>query len=225
LLLGLAIDADYCFDMHCDNEALVHLYTGVSMIPDLIDLSAEMGSAATMVDDDSGGGPFDEAVGGLWFRLKQQVGDAIPIPVGCHSCTIEYRGKADLSDALAESDAAALIRFMQRRGVIAGEPGDLPQKLCEPTPLSAVDMVRAPCAGLVSYHVDLGQKVSAGEVIAEIVDPAATDPSAARTPVVTEQDGFVLTRLIMKLVRSGDSLAKVVGTQPLASRTGTLLPP
>jgi predicted deacylase len=65
--------------------------------------------------------------------------------------------------------------------------------------------------------------VTAGTVIAEIVDPTADDPRAARTPIRTVADGLLLARRADKLVRPGDSLGKVVGKKSLPSRTGYLL--
>ena len=224
-VLRLAIDADLCFDLHCDNEALMHLYIGERMWPALADLSAEIGSRATMLSDDSGGEPFDECVGGLWFRLHALVGPETPVPVGCLSGTIEYRGKADFDDRLAEPDADALMRFLIRQGVVRGEAGAVPAPQCEAVPLSAVDTVRAPVAGLIAYRVPLGAEVRAGDVIADILDPMAADPDQARVPVTTSQNGVVLSRLIVKIARAGEVIAKIVGREPLDYRTGALMEP
>jgi predicted deacylase len=76
---------------------------------------------------------------------------------------------------------------------------------------------------VVVYKQPMGARVAADTVIAEIVDPTADDPRAARTPVRTVADGLLLSRRADKLVRPGDSLAKVVGTKPLPSRKGHLL--
>jgi predicted deacylase len=65
--------------------------------------------------------------------------------------------------------------------------------------------------------------VTAGTVIADLVDPMADDPLKARTPIKTIADGLVLSRRLEKLVRPGDNVAKVVGTRSLPSRQGYLL--
>jgi predicted deacylase len=65
--------------------------------------------------------------------------------------------------------------------------------------------------------------VTADTVIAEIVDPSAEDPRAARTPVRTITDGLLLSRRADKFVRPGDSLGKVVGVKTLSHRKGYLL--
>ena len=89
--------------------------------------------------------------------------------------------------------------------------------------LDATDIVRSPGAGVVAYKVQLGDKVTAGAVIAELVDPMADDPAKGRTPIKTVADGLVLSRRHDKLVRPGDSIAKVVGAKSLPTRKGLLL--
>jgi predicted deacylase len=89
--------------------------------------------------------------------------------------------------------------------------------------LDAVDVVRTPATGVVSYRVELGQQVAAGQAIADIVDPAAEDPMAARTPVATVTDGFVLTRRRLKYVAAGAIVAKIVGTRSLPEQRGGFL--
>ncbi|HUL05348.1 MAG TPA: succinylglutamate desuccinylase/aspartoacylase family protein [Candidatus Acidoferrum sp.] len=221
-LARLAVDADIVLDCHCDSESLLHLFLVPAHWPSAADLSAEIGSRATLVSEDSGGHAFDETFSTPWTRLARAIPDK-PVPAACLSATVEYRGQAEVGDEWAEPDGRALFRFLQRRGLVAGDPGPLPQRQCEATRLDACDVVRTPAAGIVAYKQPLGATVTAGTVIAEIVDPTAADPRAARTPVRTVADGLLLSRRIDKLVRPGDSLAKVVGTKPLPSRTGDLL--
>lgn len=222
-LLRLAYDADFVFDLHCDDLALLHLYLNTVHWPDGADLSAEIGSRGTMICDDSAAGSFDETFIIPWLRLAKAVGSAHPIPAACMGATIEYRGQGDVSDSLAEGDARALFRFFQRRKLIAGDPGPLPRAQCEATRLEATDVVRAPAPGVLAYKVEIGDQVKKGQVIADLVDPMADDPLKARTPIRSRADGLLLTRLYQKLVRPGDGIAKVVGREPLAHRKGQLL--
>jgi uncharacterized protein len=221
-LARLAVDADIALDCHCDSESLLHLFLHPAHWPSAADLSAEIGSRATLLSDDSGGQAFDETFSTPWTRLARAIPDK-PILAACLSATIEYRGQAEVGDQWAEPDARALLRFLQRRGLVAGDPGPLPSPQCEATRLDACDVVRTPAAGVVAYKQPIGAMVTADTVIAEIVDPTVADPRAARTPVRTVADGLLLSRRADKLVRPGDSLAKVVGKKPLPSRTGHLL--
>ncbi|MBV8651628.1 MAG: succinylglutamate desuccinylase/aspartoacylase family protein [Alphaproteobacteria bacterium] len=214
-LLRLSVDADIVLDLHCDSEALMHLYTSDQSWPDAADLSAELGSRATLLAETSGGNPFDEACSTPWIALARRFGPGHPIPPACLAATVELRGDVDVSDALAEQDAAALIRFLQRRDILAGDPGALPAPRCEATRLDAVDVIRAEAAGILAYHRRLGDQIKEDDVVAEIVDPMGP-----RIPCTSRTDGLLLSRRGNRFVRPGDTIAKIVGTRTLPERLG-----
>jgi predicted deacylase len=225
LLLLNAVDADYVFDMHSADDALMHIYFGAARWPDGADLSADTGSRATLLAADSGGDPFDEIFGNVWAKLRRELGDAHPIPDACMSATLEYRGHADVADELASADAAALIRFLQRRGLVAGDPGPLPATLCEATELAAADTPRAPAGGVVVYKAPLGATVAAGQIVAEILDPLAEEPARRRVPVRSRTDGLLYQRKRTRLVRPGQVICRIAGTRRLAEEGAILLEP
>uniref|UniRef100_UPI0034E54713 hypothetical protein n=1 Tax=Paraburkholderia fungorum TaxID=134537 RepID=UPI0034E54713 len=99
--------------------------------------------------------------------------------------TLELRGQGDVGDEFASTDADALLRFLRRRGVVAGDPGPLTESSCGATSLAATDLLIAPRGGIVSYKVPLGGHVSRGTVIAEIVDPSLDDPLGSPTEIRT----------------------------------------
>jgi uncharacterized protein len=222
-LARLAHDADIVLDLHCDNDALLYLYLIPAHWPEAGDLAAELGSAAQLLADDSGGRSFDECMSTPWTKLAKALGPATPVPPACFAATIEFRGEADVFDALAEPDARALFRFLRRRDLLAGDPGPLPPLVAEATPLDATELIRSPIAGIVVYHQALGARLKTGDLVCEVVDPMATDPSKARTPVRAGTNGLLLSRALRKSVRPGDGLAKIVGTVPLPDRHGYLL--
>lgn len=222
LLMQEAIDADLVLDLHCDDEALMHLFTIPAQWPAAADLAAELGCRAVLLADPSGGDPFDEAFSAPWVRLAARFPEQ-PIPPACLSATVELRGRADVSDELAGADAAALFRILQRRGLVAGDPGPLPAPLAEATRLDAVDTLKAPAAGVLAYAVALGDEVAEGQSVAELIDPAAEDPAEARRRIVSGTGGLVLSRRSYKYVLPGMTVAKVVGTRSLPHRTGGYL--
>ncbi len=216
-LMELAYDADLVLDLHADNEALLHLYVGTPLWPDAADLAAELDARAVLTAEVSGGHPFDEACGGPWWQLAKRFPD-LPIPPACLSATVELRSNDDVDDAVARTDAAALLRLLQRRGLVAGEPGQMPRLLCEATPLDAMQQVRAPAEGLISYRARLGDRLRAGDVIADIIDPLG-----AVTPVPATTDGLLFARHSQKYAWVGKVIGKVAGAVPLAERKGLLL--
>ena len=193
------------------------------MWPDAADLSAQIGSRATLLATNSGGHPFDEAVGGPWWAMAERYPEH-PIPPACLSATVEFRGRSDVSEAMAAADADNLYRFLQRRGVIAGDPGPLPDPLCAATPLDGVDMIRSPVAGVIVYEKEPGEVVAAGDVVAVVVDPMNPDFAAARTALKSRCDGVLYGRTEDRLARPGKLVCKVAGRESLPDRrAGALL--
>jgi predicted deacylase len=222
-LYKLAYDADFILDMHCDDEALMHLYLTHDFWPDGKDLAADTGSRAAFLCYESGGGAFEEQIYLAFHKLRQHYGDKFPIPPTVFTCTLEYRGQADVFDELGAKDARALIRFMQRRGILAGDPGPLPTLQCEGTPLDGADYMKAPKAGVLAYKVRPGDTVKKGDIVAEVIDPLAEDPKRARTEMRALTDGLVISCCLKKLVAPGEGITMIAGSAPLAHRTGQLL--
>lgn len=223
-LARLAHDADMVLDLHCDDEALMHVYMQPVHWPDFQDIAAELGARASLLCVDSQASSFDETFSLPWTRMAEAFGDKFPIPAACFATTVEFRGQADVFDELASEDAAGLYRFLQRHGALAGDPGTAPALQCAGTDLEATDIVRSPKAGIIAYKAALGARVKRGDVIADIVDPLADDPTKARTEIRAGTDGLVLSRCLKKLVAPGDGIAMIVGTAKLAHRkAGALL--
>jgi predicted deacylase len=216
VLAGQAVDADLVFDLHCDDDALMHLFVIPQHWPLAAGIAAELGCRAVMLSEDSGGSSFDEAFSVPWVKLAGRYPDH-PIPAACLAGTVEFRGQRDVNDKLAEGDGLALFRILQRHGAIAGDPGPLPEALCEATPLSACEFVKAPAPGVLSYEVELGEEVEKDQVIAWLIDPAAEDPNAGRRAIRAGTAGRILSRRDRLYVQPGETLAKVVGSTPLAT--------
>jgi predicted deacylase len=222
-LSKLAYDADIVLDLHCDDDAEVHLFLIPENWPDGRDLAALIGAEAVLLASDSGGASFDETFSTPWVKLQEAVGRGTPIPAVCLSGTVEFRGLHDVYDELGAVDADALFAFLRHRRLVDGEPPTLPESRCEATMLDACDIVRTQVPGIVAYKVALGQQVRAGDVIAEMIDPLADDQSKARIQLRTQTDGRVLSRKLTKLLPAGEAVSKIVGTKPLAYRKGLLL--
>ena len=95
-------------------------------------------------------------------------------------------------------------------------PVPLPEALCEATPLDGCEFVKAPAPGVLSYEVELGERVEKDQLIAWLIDPAAEDPNAGRREIRAGAAGLILSRRDRLYVQPGETLAKVVGSTPLA---------
>jgi len=212
-LLGLACDAEIVLDLHCDSESLLHLYTGTALWPQAEPLARYTGARASLLAADSGDDPFDEACSKTWWQLEQHFRDRFPIPLGCLSVTLELRGSADVSHPMAASDADALIAFLTHRGIVDGEAPPMPPLRDPATPLEGTDVLKAPASGVVVYRRELGERIRAGEVVFDIVEPI----SGKVHPVASRADGLFFARDSQRYARAGRSIAKVAGATPVRS--------
>lgn len=215
----LACDADFILDLHCDFNAVEHLYTTPAAWPDFEPLARYFGAKASMLATDSGGGSFDECFTLVWEQLRERFGDRYPIPYGSQSITLELRGQQDVARDIAERDADAILDWMRYHALIDGEAPPLPPLAYPATELAAMDFLRAPAGGVVVFHRTPGEEVKSGDLIAEIIDPI----SDAVHPVRAEQDGMFYARTQRRMATAGMIVADVAGHH--AHRSGYLLAP
>ncbi|MCF8209631.1 MAG: succinylglutamate desuccinylase/aspartoacylase family protein [Rhodoferax sp.] len=220
-LLLLAHDADRVIDLHCDCEAVMHFYTEQACWPALEPLARLMGSRAILLARDSGGGPFDECLSGVWWQLSERLrtaGHDVALPQGCCSTTIELRGEGDVTHACAKADAQALFAYLQWEGVIACDQlPEVPAALCQPTPMAGSETVRSPGAGVVVFAAQVGDTLQAGDLVAEIIDPISNSQTAVRAGVA----GVFYARIRERYAITGAELGKIAGAK--AFRSGNLL--
>jgi uncharacterized protein len=222
LLLSLSHDADIVLDVHCDHQALLHVYLGESLWPEAMDLPAQLGATVTLLADDSGDLPFDEANSKLWWDLAKTFPEAA-IPPSCLAATIELRGLVDTEQPLAASDAANLFAFLQRRGFLAGNPLPLPSLQAEATPLAGVDYIKSPAAGILSYVKSPGDRVEKGETVALLLQPLQNPGGGERLPIASVTSGIFFARAADRFARPGKIIGKVAGSKLLADKGANLL--
>ena len=213
-LLGLSIDSDFVFDLHCHGEGIAYIYFPRDIWPRYSDLAAELGCRTILLYDITHGTAFENAAGVAWSTIRTAMSDR-PMADAPFTTTLELRGQCDVGDNLARDDASALWRFLVRHGFVSGEPVPPPDLLCRPTPLAGSDNLVAPVPGVVSYRLEPGDRVEAGTIVADIVNPAEADPEKARTPVASRASGILYGRRLSRLVRPGQSFAVVSGSHDL----------
>jgi predicted deacylase len=221
ILLNLSVDADVVLDLHCDSQAVLHLYTETSAWPQVEPLARLMGAQAVLLAEVSGDNPFDEACSTTWPRLAARFGPATPVPPACVAVTVELRGEADVTHELAARDAQALLDYLCWRGVVAPAPGEAPPALpplrAQATPLAGSMPVSAPHGGVVVYLRELGATVAAGEHLADLIEPM----SGLVTPLLSPGDGVLYVQERRRFVPTGAGVLRVAGREPV--RTGKLL--
>jgi predicted deacylase len=141
----------------------------------------------------------------------------VAIPPAGIAITVELRGENDVRYDLAQGDARALLQYMARAGVLDLAVAPLPEPLCAPTPLEAVEPLCAPHSGVLVFLKNLGDKVEAGEAVAEIVNPV----TGQVTPVAPKHGGVFFASTAHRHLLRGMHVCKIAGTD--AFRAGDLL--
>ncbi len=224
-LLQISHDADVVIDLHCDWEAVLHLYSEEACWSTIEPLAATLGCRAVLLARNSGGGPFDECLSGLWWQLKerlQSAGIQHPLPQGCASTTVELRGEADVDHAWAQADALAIEQYLQHLGATQakGPVAPLPEMLCQATPLAGSQTLQTPVPGVLTYVVPTGAQLQVGDAVAHVIDPTAAE--ASRVHVVrAEVAGILYARVGSRYMVAGAEVGKIAGAH--AFRTGDLL--
>ncbi len=220
-LMSLSVDSDLMLDLHCDMEASLHLFMGGRDWPAARDLAAQLQVEATMYN-----APYPQTMtfsganGAFWAKLQEKFPAAV-VPQACLSVTVEYRGQHDVNHTLGAFDATNLFKFLQRRGVIGGDPGPLPKLKGEATPISAMDVGYCPKSGVLVYLKPKGAKVKTGEAIAEIIDPLDPDPKTNRVQMTSRTDGILFSRkLDGRLAWPGMVAFRIAGSKDLPHRKG-----
>jgi predicted deacylase len=217
-LLQLAIDADIVLDLHCDTDAVMHLYALTPQSAIAEELGAALGAQAILLATESGDCPFDEACSRPWYQLQQCL-PHYPIDLACFGATVELRGEADTNHLLAAQDARGLCLFLAGRGALLMQNTPTPEKLCRPTPLSGSEPIAAPHAGVVIFHRQPGDQVHVGDHIADLVDAMTGEV----TQLHCKSSGLLYARCGSRWAAPGKRLAKIAGTS--LARTGKLLSP
>lgn len=222
LILKECHDAEFILDLHCDSDSLPYIYTSPELMPELQDLTDWMGAEATLTAADSGGGSFDEVLP-LLYRKVAQANPGKPVPMATATATLEYRGQSDVHDTYGADDARRLWGFLCGRNLIDADPGPRPKSMPAATPFEATEIVRVDRPGMIAYRVDLGERVSKGQPIADLIALDGPEAFMSRMPIFAGTDGFILSRSLTKYVTRGANIAKIVGMQPLPSRRGAYL--
>lgn len=223
-LLLLSHDADVVLDLHCDREAAMHLYSEEQCWAPLEPLARLLGCQAVLLARESGGGPFDERLSGLWWQLSDALkaaGVNVPLPQACASATVELRGERDVGHAHAEADAQAIMAYLEHAGVLTTERlGPLPPLLHAATPLAGSQTLRSPVPGVLVFRVAPGAQLRVGDVVAEVIDPTAAGQARVH-PVCAEVAGVLYAAVSGRYIVAGGEVGKIAGATPF--RSGDLL--
>lgn len=204
----LVHDADALIDVHCDARGCLHAFANQRQQDTAEALAQCMELPVLLLEDDLHSMAFDEAFAAPWWRLAQKLDlDLGPTPF---ATTLELRGERDVDDALAARDARNLLRFLQYLGAVRGEAA-LTNAPPVATPLAGVARITAPHAGLLHFHVRVGDAVQAGDAVADLLDPLC--PEQPRVQLTAPVAGVVYALGRQHMVRPGHVVAQIAGKE------------
>lgn len=221
-VIGEACDADYVFDLHCDDDSLLHIFSVPQQKDNMQQLADWTGAVATLMTEDSGGNAFDEVWPLVWLRLAADCPDK-PVPLPVVSCTLEYRGEPETFDRINRPDAENLFGYFQEQGLIDGAPVGNKGEAPAATDLRATEFVRSPGTGLLAFRVELGDRVEKGEPIADLIKLDGEGAFIERVPVLAGTSGMIISRPVYKYVWPNLSICKIVGEEIIESLGDLLL--
>lgn len=207
-LVQLAGDADLVLDLHTDDEALPYLYLHRNFWPDGLALAAALKVDLVIVWDEGGDGSFEETI----------IAHAGPRL----AATIELRGQADVSDALAQQDADGLWAWLCVSGVI-DEVAVISEWQGQVVDMGCMETILAPCAGVLVFEKALGDEVEEGERFARII--RRPGDLASEVVLHAAQTGRLVTRHRERLVSQGSVVAKFTGSRLSENWSGGTLDP
>jgi predicted deacylase len=205
----MAASADYVLDLHTGPVATRYVYCAEYsahkakdlIFPHYLIIPNEFSKA------------MDEACFMPWVYLQQafnKLGKGFEIPFEAY--TIELGSEENISFKDAKEDAARILHFLKKRGVITGSPDvNIPKaKICE---LKDYKTYYANQAGLYDYIAKPGTIVKAGEVLAKILNFNIQNPitcSDFKTELVAKRDCVVINHCPSASVEKGMELFQVM---------------
>lgn len=221
-LFKLALEHDLVIDLHADNCSMLHIYGPEKETPLVNKLSAAIGCELIFRGSNNPNGGFDDALNYFWSRAKAEIGlKAVSIMPA--ACTLELRGRYDISEDLARDDAGALIRYLHDINVIgkkASTKNPIEQGCVDDRSklnvfsIDGIDSACAPKIGILKMHKALGEKITEGELVAEIADPLEISLDTT-LKFYAKTNGVLFCHSFHGVVPVGQTIYKIIGSKQL----------
>jgi hypothetical protein len=216
-----AYDADLVIDLHCDDEALSYMMAPDELWDEAKRFAADVGVHSLQPSGEASSAHcFDDCFLAPWQALRREFGDRVPL--GCHAFTFEMGGVLDVDPKQAARHAQGFFRYLRRIGCVeGGAPKSRPNGLNE---FREFEMLDSPAGGLLLYRQQLGDWVSPGDVLAEIVDPTTPDLDSLPAVIKASMKGCVVSRRLSRQVAFGDFVVMLAGHErPASGKSKALL--
>ncbi|MHA7880887.1 MAG: succinylglutamate desuccinylase/aspartoacylase family protein [Saccharospirillum sp.] len=210
-LLSQSLDATLMLDLHCDYEALPHVFYGDHQRATGARLADCLGFPVRLEEDVRGTVAFDGTHTQPWVKLAAATGKPFARP--CFSATLELRGQYDVNEALARRDAEGILAFLEAEGFVR-DSGAEPQRQNGDTVAVNVDQVKvitAEHSGIVVFHREMGEHLNQGDHYADIVLLDRDGPE--RVAITAPASGVLFSRTHLALTFPGAVLGMIASDE------------
>ncbi len=204
-LLSQSLDATVMLDLHCDFDALPHVFYGDHQREIGTQLADCLGFPVRLEEDVRGTVAFDGTHTQPWVRLANATQKPFDRP--CFAATVELRGQQDVNEALAQRDAEGILSFLECQGFISNSKASRQSNEHQSITLNVdqVKVLTSPGNGLVVYHRKLGEEIKQGDHLADVVLLDGDGPN--RLPINAPTDGVLFGHTHSYLVYPGAHVA------------------
>lgn len=206
-LLSQSLDATVMLDLHCDYEALPHLFYGDHQRDIGSRLAHCLGFPVRLEEDVRGVVAFDGTHTQPWVKLAEATHKPFARP--CFAATLELRGQNDVNETLARRDCEGILAFLEAEGFVR-DSGAKPQTQEGDSVTINVDQVKvitASHSGIAVFHREMGEHLNEGDHYADIVLLDSEGPE--RIAVTAPASGVLFSRTHQVLTHPGATLGMI----------------
>lgn len=205
-LQKMAHDADIVLDLHTGPKSCKHLYCPTYAY----ELAKQFSIPYTLIIPNDFGGAMDESIFCPWWQLSEHMaiqGRSFAVAVDAFTLELGSQEHIDLEDA--KQDAHGIMAYLSAKGVIGEQvlPAEMPRFGCY---LKDYKKYHAPLGGMVEYKATLGEKLSAGQPLANILRLDKYGSDQVLTPLTLPQDCVPILHFASASVYQGTELYKVM---------------
>lgn len=207
LLLGEALAADLVLDLHCDGESLHHIYAEKGATEEARVVAKYLETKQIILSDMTQSSAFDDSLNYINQQISHHSSDKNNLKKP-NAYTIELRGRADVSEYLADKDSNNIIKLLEEMNYINNVHQDKCADDINIRESSNMQAINASCAGIVVHCKNLGDQVRVGDVVVKIINPLEVN-SPPLEIFKAGINGQVFSRHISKLAYPGMELIKI----------------
>lgn len=206
MLQSMAHKADIVIDLHTGPKSCKHLYC-----PEFdADAASYFSIPYTLLIPNDFGGAMDESVFHPWWTLceyMKSAGRDMDIPVSAFTLELGSQENIHLDDAAI--DAKGILAYLSHRGVIAEKvkPAKMSRYACY---LKDYKKYHSPLGGMVEYLAEVGEPLSAGKPLVNILRLDLYGSDKALTSLKLQQDCVPILHFASASVYQGTELYKVM---------------